>query len=380
MLAMPIISASVGFGFMTLILFCIWFAMFYASTLLVDVYKYNSPDDGLNTLTVKYLGKSGALVTAISMISLMYALVSAYIAGGGEILRTNLELWLGYAVSEQLTAVLFAVMFGGIIAFGTRLVDLSTKIVFSIKIFFLCIVIGLLLPRIKMANLQQVPASAIPVLATIPVIFTSFGFSVVIPSLVRYLNGNTAQLKRVLFIGSIIPLVLYLVWELTFLGNIESSTFLQILKENTRLEGLLKSIKEIENSSMIKIAFNIFAAAAILTSFWGVALSLSDYIKDLGKNSAIVRHNIAALLLTFIPPLLFALYYPDGFIIALGYASISLVILALIIPMLLLQKAQKEKGIKQPVYQKIIFTGLWILSVLIVALQILMVCNVIPQY
>lgn len=379
MLAMPIISANVGFLFMSFILFCIWFAMFYTSVLLVNVYRYNSPEDGLNTLTTKYLGKPGAYITGLSMLTLMYALTSAYIAGGGDILRTNLEQLLHLEVSPQLSAILFTLLFGGIIAFGTRAVDYSTKVVFSIKILCLCLVLGLLLPHIEMAYLSYMPQSPLPVLATIPIIFTSFGFSVVIPSLVKYLDGNLRQLKWVFFIGSIIPLLLYLIWELTILGNIESSVFSEILKNNAGLEGLLVSIKEINSSPFIKIAFTIFAAAAILTSFWGVALALNDYIKDLAKDRPKIKHNVSAFILTFLPPILFALFYPDGFVIALGYASISLVVLALIIPMLMLQKAKKIAGEKTSILQYIIYGFLWILSLLIVVLQLLLAFEVLPS-
>lgn len=379
MLAMPIISANVGFLFMSFILFCIWFAMFYTSVLLVNVYRYNSPEDGLNTLTTKYLGKPGAYITGLSMLTLMYALTSAYIAGGGDILRTNLKQLLHLEVSPQLSAILFTLLFGGIIAFGTRAVDYSTKVVFSIKILCLCLVLGLLLPHIEMAYLAYIPQSPLPVLATIPIIFTSFGFSVVIPSLVKYLDGNLRQLKWVFFIGSIIPLLLYLIWELTILGNIESSVFSEILKNNAGLEGLLVSIKEINSSPFIKIAFTIFAAAAILTSFWGVALALNDYIKDLAKDRPKIKRNVSAFILTFLPPILFALFYPDGFVIALGYASISLVVLALIIPMLMLQKAKKIAGEKTSILQYIIYGFLWILSLLIVVLQLLLAFEVLPS-
>ncbi|MHC5202673.1 aromatic amino acid transport family protein [Myroides sp. LJL119] len=377
MLAMPIISASVGFGFMTLILVGIWFAMCYTSILLVNVYKYNSYKDGLNTLTLKYLGKPGAGVTAIGMLTLMYALVSAYITGGGEILKTNFNNYLGTELSAQTSAILFAVLFGGIIAFGTRVVDISTKLVFSIKLLFLCVVIVMLLPKIQINNLQHTPSNTIPVLATIPVIFTSFGFYVVIPSLVKYLEGDLKKLKWVFVIGSSIPLALYLIWELTILGNISSQIFSQILNQNTGLEGLLNAIRNINDSKLIRISFNIFAAAAILTSFWGVALALLDYIKDLGKAKTYVKNNYSAIALTFIPPILFALYYPDGFILALGYASISLVVLALIMPMLMLKKAQKQVGKKTTKMQMIAFAFLWALSILIIALQILMSFKII---
>ncbi|KUF47198.1 tyrosine transporter TyrP [Myroides marinus] len=380
MLAMPIISASVGFTFMAFILFCIWFAMYYTAILLVDVYKYNPPTDGLNTLTVKYLGNSGAVVTAISMLVLMYALVSAYITGGGEILRTNLENWLDIEISSHISAFLFSAVFGSIIAFGTRVVDFSNKIVFSIKLFFLCIVMALLLPKIEAIHLQHMPSTSIPVLATIPVIFTSFGFYVVIPSLVKYLDGNIKQLKMVFLIGSITPLILYLVWELTFLGNLDSNTFVTILNENSKLDGLVKAVRQVNDSDMIRVSFTLFASAALLTSFWGVAMALKDYIQDLGKNKPLIKNTFSAMLLTFIPPLVFAIFYPDGFVIALGYASVPLVVLALIMPMLMLSKAQKQAGVKQPITQKIAFLFLWALSALIFLLQGLMVAEIIPAY
>jgi len=380
MLAMPIISASVGFTFMAFILFCIWFAMYYTAILLVDVYKYNPPTDGLNTLTVKYLGNSGAVVTAISMLVLMYALVSAYITGGGEILRTNLENWLDIEISSHISAFLFSAVFGSIIAFGTRVVDFSNKIVFSIKLFFLCIVMALLLPKIEAIHLQHMPSTSIPVLATIPVIFTSFGFYVVIPSLVKYLDGNIKQLKMVFLIGSITPLILYLVWELTFLGNLDSNTFVTILNENSKLDGLVKAVRQVNDSDMIRVSFTLFASAALLTSFWGVAMALKDYIQDLGKNKPLIKNTFSAMLLTFIPPLMFAIFYPDGFVIALGYASVPLVVLALIMPMLMLSKAQKQAGVKQPITQKIAFLFLWALSALIFLLQGLMVAEIIPAY
>lgn len=379
MLAMPIISAHVGFGTMALILIAIWIAMCYTSVVLVEVYKFNKPEDGLNTLTHKYLGNGGAILTAVSMLSLMYALVSAYITGGGDILRTSLDQWLGIQLDPKWSGLIFALLFGGIISLGTRVVDLSTKLVFTIKLIFLFFVILFLTPHIKLENLAHLPSNGLIVLSTIPIIFTSFGFYVVIPSLVQYLNGDSKKLKSVFIIGSAIPLVIYLIWELAVLGSIDNHTFATILKKNSGLEGLLLAIREIQESSFVKIAMNVFAAAAILTSFWGVTLSLYHYIKDLAKHRPSIKKPITSLTLTFLPPLVFALFYPDGFIIALGYASISLVILALVMPMLMLQKAQKQAGIQSSILQKVIFAALWGLSFIIILLQILMSMEKIPS-
>jgi tyrosine-specific transport protein len=47
-------------------------------------------------------------------------------------------------------------------------------------------------------------------------------------------------------------------------------------------------------------------------------------------------------LLTFLPPLAFALFYPRGFVLALGYAGVALAVLALIIPSLLAMQSRKR--------------------------------------
>lgn len=47
-------------------------------------------------------------------------------------------------------------------------------------------------------------------------------------------------------------------------------------------------------------------------------------------------------LITFVPPLLFALYFPQGFIMALGYAAIALAVLAVLLPVALVWQSRKQ--------------------------------------
>ncbi|WP_438884798.1 aromatic amino acid transport family protein, partial [Bacillus cereus group sp. Bce018] len=73
----------------------------------------------------------------------------------------------------------------------------------------------------------------------------------------------------------------------------------------------------------------IFADLALLTSFLGVSLGLFEFMGDtLRKKGAGVNRFVASVA-TFTPPLLFALFYPQGFIMALGYAAIALAVLAI---------------------------------------------------
>ena len=342
MLAMPIISSGVGFRGIAVVMFALWFVMCFTSLLLVELYKYNSANDGFNTLTHRYLGKAGSYVTAASMLSLMYALLAAYVTGGGDILASILKTWLGIFISPQAGIVLFTLFFGGMVAFGTKYVDYITKGFFSLKLVALTALLFFLIPFVQMENLATLPLKNKFIFAAIPVIFTSFGFHVVIPSLVKYLDKDIPKLRWVMIVGSTLPLLVYLVWQATILGSINNEVFRKVLGENAGLDGLLTAISQIYQAPFIDILMHLFAGAAILTSFLGVAMSMFDYIKDLGKNVRYVRTSLGAILATFIPPLAFALYYPKGFVMALSYASISLVVLSIVLPILMLIKAKKQ--------------------------------------
>lgn len=379
MLAMPIISAGVGFSGITLLMILIWLAMCYTAILLVEAYQYSDPDEGLNTVTYKYLGKVGSVITGLSMLTLMYALVSAYIAGGSDILRLNAKSILGITLSPQTAALLFTLLFGGIVTLGARVVDICTKWIFIIKLVFLLLVILVMIPFVKVDYLAQMPTERLLIFTSIPVIFTSFGFHIVVPSLVRYLNGNTKQLKIAFIGGSLLPLLVYIIWQISILGSIDPLAFNTILSENTGLEGMLKAVESISDSKLINIPINVFTIAAILTSFLGVALALYDYIRDLCKKTSVLKKPIAISLITFIPPLIFALYYPDGFIIALGYAAVSVAITSLFLPVLIYIKAQQAQGKHISFIRKLSFVAIFSLGILILVIQTCLSFGILPN-
>lgn len=378
MLAMPIISSGVGFIGITIVMILIWLTMCYTAILLVETYKDNNPEDGLSTMTYKYLGKAGSIVTGISMLTLMYALVSAYIAGGSDILRLNLSKWLNADISPQITAFIFTVLFGGIVGLGARVVDIATKWIFVIKLLFLFVVIVVIFGHVKIDNLLQMPLESKLFFSSIPVIFTSFGFHIVVPSMVKYLDGDIKMLKKAFIYGSLLPLIVYVIWQLSILGSIEPETFFTIIKETKGLEAVIIAVNGVSESKWMNIPLNIFFSAAILTSFLGVALALFDYVKDLSKKKSFGKNTVIIYLITFIPPLLFALYYPKGFVIALSYAAISVVITSLFIPVLMYIKVKQERKESITLFQKIAFSLIFAFGTSILVIQVLMTAGILP--
>ena len=69
-----------------------------------------------------------------------------------------------------------------------------------------------------------------------------------------------------------------------------------------------------------------------------MSLGLFDFFADaFGKGNSQMQRAKTALI-TFTPPLGFALFYPQGFIMALGYAAIALVVLAIFLPVAMVYK------------------------------------------
>lgn len=339
---MPLAAAGVGFGVTFALLIGLWALMCYTALLLLEVYQHVPADTGLGTLAKRYLGRYGQWITGFSMMFLMYALTAAYISGAGELLASSISDWTGTEMSPTAGVLLFTFVTGGVVCVGTSLVDLFNRFLFSAKIIFLVVMLALLMPHIHKVNLLTLPVEQGLALSAIPVIFTSFGFHGSVPSIVSYMEGNVRRLRWVFITGSAIPLVAYIFWQLATLGSINSATFMGLLAEHAGLNGLLQALREVVASPHVELAVHLFADLALATSFLGVSLGLFDYLADLFQRRNTAAGRLQTGVITFLPPLAFALFYPRGFVMALGYAGVALAVLALIIPSLLAWQSRKQ--------------------------------------
>lgn len=342
MLAMPLATAGVGFVSTLLLLFVLWAVMSYSALLLVEAYQYNDAKMGLSSLSYKYLGASGRWITSCAMPFLLYSLVAAYLAGGGEILNESLHRLLGLQLPDYLGVVLFAVIGGSVVCFGTHSVDLINRGLFATKIFFLAAMLVLLLPHVQRVNLLSMPAQQALLLSAIPIVFTSFGFHGSVPSIVNYMQGDTVKLRTIFMLGSAIPLLVYIFWQVATLGTIPSNTFVGILADKSGLNGLLAAVKTVLGVAQVEMAVRLFAGLALATSFLGVALGLFDFLADFFQRQNTGHGRLQTGVLTFVPPLLFALFYPKGFVFALGFAAIALSVLSLLLPAALVYQVRKQ--------------------------------------
>ncbi|MDG6895524.1 aromatic amino acid transport family protein [Volucribacter amazonae] len=344
MLAMPLTSAGIGFGFTLLLLIALWALLTFSALLFVEIYQTAEPDAGIGTLAAQYFGKTGRIIATIVLMVFLYALLSAYVTGGGGLIAGVMPIIGNSELTSQLTIVMFTLVFGCAVVMGTKSTDGLNRILFFIMLAAFALVLLLLMPKIQFNNLMAMPIDNALIISASPVFFTAFGFHGSIPSLNNYLGGNIKALRFAIICGGLITLTAYILWQLSTHGVLSQTEFLSILQTDPTLNGLVNATLQITGSPMIAWIVRIFSALALITSFLGVALGLLESIDDLLKR--VWQHQASRFtlgVLTFLPPMLFALFYPQGFILALGYAGQMFAFYAIVLPVALVWQVRRQQ-------------------------------------
>ena len=330
MLALPMTSASLGFWRSTGLLIGMWIYMLFSAGVMVEISQ--GQGRSIAAIAEEKLGIWGKRIAALSLLGLFWALLAAYIAGGSSILHQE------SGFSFPVLSILFTLVLGVFVLACTQAVDYANRFLFIIKIAaFLIMVVGLY-PFIKAENF--ICSENVPFFSwytAIPIFFTSFGFHGSIPSLISYLEGDKKSVHISLIVGSIIPLIVYICWLCITIGPLGSH-----LTGSEDVGAFVAKLTEITGHPFWNILINAFTFLAITTSFLGVALSLFDYISEWFCEKESFKTRFQTSVLTFSLPLVFALFYPKGFIFVLGFAAIFLSILAIILPSFVAFREKKK--------------------------------------
>lgn len=342
MLAMPLTSAGMGFGMTVVLLGGLWALLTYTGLLFMEVYQTAKEKEvGVATLAEQYFGMAGRGLATFSLLVLLYALLAAYITGGGSLLSGILPVMGDEETTSKVGILLFTFILGTFVVIGIKGVDGITRLMFLGKIVAFIFVLLMMLPKAKLENLTAVPLDNLLVISAIPIFFTSFGFHVIMGSINSYLDADIRKIRLAVLIGTLIPLSAYLLWQLATHGVLSQSEFVALVKQDPTLNGLVKATAQITGSTILGEAVRLFSALALITSFLGVAMGIFEGVGDLLKRFNLPSNRVVLTPLTFIPPLVFALFYPNGFIAALGYAGLLFAFYGLILPIGLAWKARQ---------------------------------------
>ncbi|MGS2722214.1 aromatic amino acid transport family protein [Porticoccus sp. GXU_MW_L64] len=347
MFSLPTVASGMWFGWSLVCMALSWFCMYKCCLLILEVNIHYPRGASFDTMVKGTLGRFSNIINGFLFAFVLYILDYAYISGGGSIVNHTLNALFGVAPPQMISGVLFAVVFSTIIWISTRAVDrVVTVLVIGMLISFGLTAADLSLTaeigRLFMTAGADNEPFVVFTFAALPYFLTAFGFYSIVPSLYRYYGKQPQLIGRSIFIGSLFPMLIYLVWMMSTMGNLPREAFATVVEQGGNIGVLLGAMNQGEGSERLSGLLTVFANMAVVSSFLGVSLSLFDFIADRFKFPDTHIGRLKTALVAFVPPSIGGLFFPNGFLYAIGFAGLASAINALIFPPLMLKKAREK--------------------------------------
>lgn len=329
LLALPMATAGAGFVNSIGLFIAAWLVMTFGAFFILEVNLWLPEHTNMVSMAKATLGGGGRIFTWFIYLLLLYALLSAYIAGGSDlvsqlfrVIHLNIPQWLG--------GIIFVGLFGAIVHCGIRTVDRTNRVLMTIKMLAYLLLVLLVAPHVDLPKLNVGQAGLLG--GAVMVVVTSFGYATIIPSLRTYFNSNVKTLRMAIGIGSAIPLVCYLLWDFAVQGSVGRDELMQMAHSAHAVSDLTTALSA-SGSHLIASTAHLFTVICVTTSFLGVALCLWDFLADglqINKEVSWGRWQVTAA--TLLPPLLIVIFKPGIFVKALAYAGVVCVVLLMLLP------------------------------------------------
>ena len=388
MFANPTATSGIWFTGSLAVLAYTWFSMLSSGLMLLEVNTHYPHGASFDTMVKDLLGRGWNIINGAAVAFVLYLLTYAYIFVGGDLTAKGLSNIVGGQVGLPAGQLVFFVVLAFCVWASTRLVDRLTSILIGGMVIAFFWATGGLLTHVQLPVLFDTQAAAgssywIYVAAALPVCLASFGFHGNVSSLLKYFQGDAPKVARALWLGTLIALVIYVLWQLAIQGNLPRAEFAPVIAAEGQVSVLIDTLSAFVPTGSMATVLTFFAYMAIATSFLGVTLGLFDYLADLFKwdDSTAGRSKTAAL--TFLPPLIACLLFPTGFVTAIGYVGLAAAVWTALIPAMLLYKARKKFPAAQG-YR--VYGGLWLIvwvfafGIINIAAQILSQLEMVPVF
>ncbi|MGP2416251.1 low affinity tryptophan permease TnaB [Pantoea ananatis] len=348
MFALPVDLAGAWFFWGAFILIIAWFSMLHSGLLLLEANLNYPTGSSFNTLTKDLLGKRWNVISGITVAFVLYILTYAYISANGAIISETLSMHSSMTVPSRVIGIGTAVFVASVLWISSLAASRITSLFLGIKILAFVIVFGSLFFKVDFSILSDVSGISesnryFPyIFMAVPVCLASFGFHGNIPSLIICYGKRKDKLVKSIVLGSLLALFIYLFWLYCTMGNIPREKFKEIISSGGNVDALVKSFMGTHPGGVIEFFLLVFSNLAVASSFFGVTLGLFDYLADLFKIDNSHFGRFKTVLLTFLPPGILYLLFPNGFIYGIGGAGLCATIWAVIVPALLALKSRKR--------------------------------------
>ena len=338
MFSLPIVASGMWFGWAVLCMALVWLVNLGAALLLLESNLLYPVGASFSTMVADSLGQKWRLFNNFFVAFILYILLYAYFSASGSIVGQSYTSVFGSAlpVAQNIASVISGLIIALFVMTGASIVGrLCSLLLVGMIITFFLSTSGLLL-NLEIAKLIQTQTSALQLStfswAALPYFVTSFGCAAIIPSLMKHYGHDAIKIKHSIVWGTFISLIIYLIFLAAIFGNLSRPEMVPIIQAGGNVGNLVTALNTGTANPGLRTVLNLFSNFAIVTSFLGIGLSLFDYIADHFKFDDSVLGRAKSASLTFLPPAILSYLFPHGFITAIGYAGLAVLISFYFVP------------------------------------------------
>ncbi|EIG25200.1 aromatic amino acid transporter [Neisseria sicca] len=349
MLANPTATSGVWFTGSLIVLLYTWFSMLSSGLMILEVNTHYPHGASFDTMVKDLLGQGWNVFNGLSVAFVLYLLTYAYIFVGGDLTAKGLGSTFGIKIPLTVGQLSFFLIFATCVWASARLVDRFTSILIGGMVLTFIWATGGLIAEAKLPVLfdTQAPSGTpywIYISAALPVCLASFGFHGNVSSLLKYFKGDAPKVAKSLWAGTLIALVIYVLWQIAIQGNLPRNEFAPVIAADGQVSVLIETLSKFVQTGSMAAILSFFSYMAIATSFLGVTLGLFDYIADIFKWDDGFAGRTKTAAVTFLPPLVSCLLFPTGFVTAIGYVGLVATVWTCSLPSLLLLRSRQKFG------------------------------------
>lgn len=330
-LGLPINTGLAGLGPSILAMAAGGALMFLSAIILGDrAVRSRSESFDYPSMYEAILGKTGKWVAVAANLIILYGLLTAYLTGGAKIIAN----FVGGAASQSLIMLLLSVPLVALTCINLSFLQKLNTLFILVLVSAFAILLGQGIGQIEVSRLARADWGYLP--ATLPIIVTAFHFHNIIPTISTSLGWDPARYRKAVFWGMALAFFMNGAWVLVGIGVIPLTGDNSIFEAwQTNLPATVPMGVQLQ-SVLFTVCASIFALTAICTSFLANGLGLQGFIRDLLVNTFNINRRPLVIALTFLPPVIIALVYPDIFLRALDLVGgVGIVILFGVLPALI---------------------------------------------
>ena len=281
-------------------------------------------------------GTAGKWIAIVCNLIILYGIIIAYLSGISSIIYSLLP----FHVPHSLITVAYFVFATSLVIFGRVVLRRSSIVIMpAIWICFIILVASgsghFDVNLLKHANWSYVPLG-------LPVVISAFHFHNVIPTASNCVEHNLKSLRRVIFVGVGIGLLMNLIWVVTVIGTLSHASIVDAF-----VNGIPATIPMslLLGSELFTFAGLVFAALAITASYMANGSGLLGFVRDLLYTHMRIENKVIGTAVAFLPALAFALIYPNIFLAALDIVGgVGEAMLFIVIPGIILMRMMRGKS------------------------------------